>query len=371
MTAKTPSSGKPRIAFLLLLALVISLLFYWVIKGFLLGVFLAAVLAGLLHPLYRRILAWMKGRKGLAAGATVVLSLLLVIIPAIVFLGLVVSEAGQMTEAAKEWLAAHEGSSAGLEEQLQQDPHLKRLLPYQDQILEKANQLAAKAGGWVAQGVGAAVQGTASFFLTLFVMLYAMSYFLTDGRDVLNATLRYTPLTKEDQSRLLGTFVSVTRATLKGKVVIGIVQGGLAALSFWLAGIEGVFFWGTVMAVLSVIPALGTAIIWVPAVAYLAINGQTGAAIGVGLWCALVVGTIDNILNPILIGKDAEMPDLLVLLTTLGGLAVFGVAGMIIGPIIGSLYVAVWELWGGAVDEASEEDGMAAGDGVGATAGAE
>ena len=106
------------------------------------------------------------------------------------------------------------------------------------------------------------------------------------------------------------------------------------------------------MTVLSVIPAVGTALIWVPAVIFLALNGQTGAAVGVGLWCALVVGTIDNILNPILIGKDTEMPDLLVLLTTLGGLAVFGVAGMIIGPIIGSLYVAIWQRWGNAVDEA-------------------
>lgn len=104
-----------------------------------------------------------------------------------------------------------------------------------------------------------------------------------------------------------------------------------------------------------------TTIVWVPAVIYLAINGQTGAAIGVGLWCALVVGTIDNILNPMLIGKDAEMPDLLVLLTTLGGLAVFGVAGMIIGPIIGSLYVAIWRLWGSAVDAAKENELATAG----------
>ena len=235
-------------------------------------------------------------------------------------------------------------------------PHFKALLPYQDQLIEKGNQLAAKAGTWVAQGIAEGVKGTAAFFMTLFVMLSAMSFFLTNGRAVLRATLGYTPLTEEDQTKLLGTFVSVARATLKGKLVIGIFQGGLAALSFWLAGIEGVFFWGAVMTVLSVIPAVGTALVWVPAVIFLALNGQTGAAIGVGLWCALVVGTIDNILNPILIGKDAEMPDLLVLLTTLGGLAVFGVAGMIIGPIIGSLYVAIWQRWGSAVDEARGEN---------------
>ena len=352
MSAESSSLKRPRILFLLGIALVITGLFYWVIKGFLLALFMAAILAGLLHPFYERILKGVKGKQGLAAALTVVLSLLLVIIPAILFLGLVVSEAGQITTSAKEWLATQEESSAELQQQLAEDPHFKALLPYQDQLIEKGNQLAAMAGAWVAEGIAAGVKGTAAFFLTLFVMLYAMSFFLTDGRAVLRATLSYTPLTEEDQTKLLGTFVSVARATLKGKLVIGIIQSGLAALSFWLAGIEGVFFWGAVMTVLSVIPAVGTALVWVPAVIFLAVNGQTGAAVGVGLWCALVVGTIDNILNPILIGKDTAMPDLLVLLTTLGGLAVFGVAGMIIGPIIGSLYVSIWQRWGNAVDEA-------------------
>ncbi len=106
------------------------------------------------------------------------------------------------------------------------------------------------------------------------------------------------------------------------------------------------------MAVLSTIPSIGTALIWVPAVAYLALNGQTGAAAGVAVWCALVVGTADNVLTPKLIGKDTEMPDLLVLLTTLGGLAAFGAAGILIGPVIGALFLATWQLWGGAVDDA-------------------
>jgi len=183
-------------------------------------------------------------------------------------------------------------------------------------------------------------------------MLYATFYFLTDLRAILDAALRYTPLTSDDRSRLLGTFVSVARATLKGKLIIGIVQGGLAGLSFWFAGIESVLFWSAVMAVMSVIPSVGTALVWVPAVAFLALSGQTAAAVGVALWCALVVGTVDNVLTPRLIGKDTEMPDLLVLLTTLGGLASFGATGILIGPIIGALFVAAWQLWGGAFSEA-------------------
>jgi predicted PurR-regulated permease PerM len=110
------------------------------------------------------------------------------------------------------------------------------------------------------------------------------------------------------------------------------------------------------MAVLSAIPSIGTALVWVPAVAFLALKGQVAAAVGVALWCALVVGTVDNVLTPRLIGKDTEMPDLLVLLTTLGGLASFGVAGILVGPIIGALFIATWQLWGGAFNEARRKN---------------
>jgi predicted PurR-regulated permease PerM len=119
------------------------------------------------------------------------------------------------------------------------------------------------------------------------------------------------------------------------------------------------------MAVMSVLPGFGPTVVWVPAVIYLALNGQTGAAVGVGLWCAIVVGTIDNVLRPRLVGKDTEMPDLLVLLTTLGGLALFGISGLIIGPIIGALFTTVWRIWGSAIDEDRNAVAPAAAENIG------
>jgi predicted PurR-regulated permease PerM len=121
-------------------------------------------------------------------------------------------------------------------------------------------------------------------------------------------------------------------------------------MAFWVVGIPGVIFWSAIMAVLSILPGIGAALVWIPAVVYLIIEGQTVHAIGLGLWCAIVVGTIDNLLRPLLIGKDTEMPDLLVMLSTLGGLALFGAAGILVGPIIGALYITVWKLWGSAMD---------------------
>jgi predicted PurR-regulated permease PerM len=143
----------------------------------------------------------------------------------------------------------------------------------------------------------------------------------------------------------------VARATIKGTFVVGLVQGGLAGLGFAVAGIEGSAFWGTIMVVLSIIPGIGTALIWVPAVIYLFVVGKTASAIALAAWCALVVGTVDNFLRPKLVGGDTKMPDLLILLSTFGGLSMFGAVGLVLGPIIASLFIAVWQIYGEAFGE--------------------
>ena len=124
------------------------------------------------------------------------------------------------------------------------------------------------------------------------------------------------------------------------------LQGALAGLGFWAAGIDGAAFWATVMAILSVVPGIGAALIWVPAVIYLFITGQGLAGTLLLAWCAAVVGTVDNILRPVLVGKDAKMPDLLILVGTLGGLFLFGAVGFIVGPIVCGLFLTVWEIYG-------------------------
>lgn len=342
---------NPRVSFLFLLAAGISILFFLVIKGFLTSVFFGAILSGLLYPVYSKFMPLMRGHKGAASGLTVVLTLLLVIIPLLFFLGLVVGEAVDVSTRAREWFADQGELNVLLSRQIDKHQWLAELKPYQDDLIAKAGQITAKAGSMVAQGLANGVKGTASFILSLFIMLYAMFYFLIDGGIALHKAMRYTPLTEDDSRKLLEIFVSVTRATLKGKLIIGVMQAGLAAAAMWMAGINGIFFWFAIMCVLSVIPAVGTTLVWVPAVAYLALTGYPGKATAVGLWCALVVGSIDNILTPMLIGKDTKMPDLLVLLATLGGLMFFGAPGILIGPICGALFLTAWQMWSGAIVE--------------------
>ena len=206
--------------------------------------------------------------------------------------------------------------------------------------------MAKSAGGFLVAGATQLTAGTANFILNLFVMLYAMFYFLRDGRVILEKILYYTPLNHEDEVRVLERLTSVTRATIQGTLVIGIIQGALAGIGFWVAGLDGAAFWGTIMVVLSIVPGIGAAIVWVPAVIYLFVVGQSLTATLLLIWCAAVVGTVDNLLRPALVGKDAKMPDLLILIGTLGGLFLFGPIGFIIGPLICGLFLTVWDIYG-------------------------
>jgi predicted PurR-regulated permease PerM len=180
----------------------------------------------------------------------------------------------------------------------------------------------------------------------LFIFLYATFFFIKDGEQLINLILYYLPLEDEPERKLLDYFTSVSRATLKGTLLIGLIQGTLAALGFWVAGISSVVFWGLVMTVLSIIPVVGSSLVWIPAVIILGVSGKVGAAIALGLYCALLVGTVDNILRPILVGKDTKMHELFILLSTLGGIGLFGIWGVVVGPIIAALFVSIWDLYG-------------------------
>ena len=345
---RDPSRGALRFrqAFLLLLVAGISLLFLVVIRRFLLAVLLAAVFAGLAYPLYRWMVRRVRGRRALASVLTILLLLLLVALPLAGFLTLVASEAVQVSQGAGEWFQEQSGRLDDLRALVERIPFAARLLPESESLAEQFREVAGRTGGALMGTVAAATRGTLSFFLQLFVLLYAMFFFLLDGPALLRRILYYIPLDPAEEEALLERFVSVTRATLKGSLLIGVIQGATAGLAFWVAGVPGPAFWGTVMVVLSVIPALGAALVWVPAVVYLFLVGKVAAGVGLFVWCAVVVSTIDNFLRPRLVGRDARMSDLLILLSTLGGIFVFGAVGFIVGPIIAALFVSIWHIYG-------------------------
>jgi predicted PurR-regulated permease PerM len=333
-------------AFLLLLVTAISIIFLMVIRGFLVAVLLAAIFAGMSYPLYLWLRKKFGGRAGLASIVTILILVLCIGVPLAGLLTLVTTQAIQLSQGAGEWLEMQSGRLDQLREMLNRIPLIARLVPEQIELKGYVNEIASRAGPVLMGTLAAVSRSTLAFTLQLFVCLYAMFFFFVDGPRILRMILYYVPLDASAEEQLLERFVSVTRATLKGSLLIGFIQGGLAGIAFAVAGVPGAAFWGTVMVVLSVLPAVGTALIWIPAVIYLILSGATGPAIGLGLWCALVVGSVDNFLRPQLIGRDARMSDLLILLSTLGGIALFGALGFIIGPIVAALFVTVWHIYG-------------------------
>ncbi|MEO6969946.1 MAG: AI-2E family transporter [Chthoniobacterales bacterium] len=347
-----PSNVNPttfRTAFVLFLVLAISALFLAVTWPFLKPLLLGALLAGLSGPLYRWVTRLLRGRKSFAAVVTLLILFVLVAGPISAFLGVVVKQALSVSNEAIPWVQTHLGSASAFNAHnwlVERFPSLADYVPQQEQITDGAARVAKAIGAFLVAGATQLTAGTATFLLNFFVMLYAMFFFLRDGGIILEKIFYYTPLSHEDEVRVLERLTSVTRATLKGTLVIGIIQGALAGFGFWVAGLDGAAFWGTIMTVLSVVPGIGAALVWVPAVIYLFIIGQTGTAVLLLAWCAALVGTIDNLLRPRLVGKDAKMPDLLILIGTLGGLFLFGPIGFIVGPLVCGLFLTIWDIYG-------------------------
>lgn len=351
MNASHFSGGNFRNAFVLLLVTATSLLALAIAWPFLKPLLLGAMLAGLSYPLYRWLARCFRGRTSLASFTTLLILVVLAVGPLGAFAGLVVSQALEVSEKAIPWVREHFGPSSGFDVQnwlVARFPVLAPYVPTQETIVENVGLAAKSAGGFLVAAASRMTAGTAAFLLNAFVMLYAMFFFLRDGKAILEKVFYYIPLRHEDELQMVDRFTSVTRATVKGTVIIGILQGTLAGLALWMAGIDGAAFWGTIMVILSVIPGVGSALVWIPAVIYLFATDQVLAAILVTAWCAAVVGTIDNVLRPMLVGKDARMPDLLILVGTLGGLFLFGPIGFIAGPLVFGLFLTVWDIYGAA-----------------------
>jgi predicted PurR-regulated permease PerM len=330
---------------LLLLVAFISTLFLSMIHQFLMAIFLAAIISGLSHPIYNRLNKKFRGRSALASIATVLLVVFLIFVPLGGLLGIVTDQAIKVGQAVTPWVERQLAEPDRISNALKALPFIDQIEPYRNEILKKAGDLVSGMSGFIMSKVQDVTRWTVNLVFMFFVMLYCMFFFLIDGTKVLEKILYYLPLQDQDERRMLGKFTSVTRATLKGTFVIGILQGGLAGLAFAVVGIPSAVFWGAIMAVLSVIPSVGSALVWVPAVIALIATGHAAKGIGLAVFCAVVVGSLDNLLRPILVGKDTQMHELFIFFGTLGGIVMFGVVGMVIGPIIAALFVTVWEIY--------------------------
>ncbi len=346
MNSALNSGEQFRKGSVLVMTIAYAVAFLAMISGFFQALMLAAVFSGLVYPLYLWIQKKLGNRDTLASLLTIAVTLNVIVVPMISLLGLIAEQAVNVSGDVTPWIERQLNSPVKQVNAFPDwIPFADRLEPYQDKISAKIAEFAGTAGGYLAESLAKLSQGTVSFFLQLFIMLYAMFFFLTDGPALLNKILSYAPLSQDDKNKLLTVGLSVSRATVKGTLIIGVIQGILGGLGFAVAGIEAAVFWGAIMTVLSVLPGIGVTLIWGPAVIYLLMSGQVLAGLGLLAWSAGVVGSIDNILRPILVGRDTKMPDLLILLSTLGGLGLFGASGLVLGPILAALFLTVLAIY--------------------------
>ncbi|ACE84403.1 AI-2E family transporter [Cellvibrio japonicus] len=330
----------------LLFLLAVSIAFILVLRPFFGTIFWACAITIIFYPLHLRLVELTRGRTNTSALLTLVACILIVVLPAIFLISSVVREGAVFYGK----LQSGEINPAQYIEQLRTAfPAVQQALEHLeidiDNLKKNALDLGMSSGKLIAQHLLNAGQNTFILLLNICLMLYLTFFLLRDGPQLLELLIRALPLGDARERLLFAKFGEVTRATIKGNLVIAVIQGSLGGLIFWVLGIPGALLWGVVMAILSLIPAVGPALIWLPVAIYLFATGDfTKGAILVAFGGG-VIGLIDNILRPILVGRDTKLPDYIVLLSTLGGLGLFGVNGFIIGPLVAALFMAFWGIF--------------------------
>ena len=340
--------------FLALLVLV-SLAFFWVLWPFYGALFWGAILALMFTPLFLRLLKKMPQKPTVAALVTVSVILVLVILPVAFITALLAQEAAGVVERVQ-------SGELSLSRYFQQIYHAlpawitglldRSGLSTVGLIQERLSASLTQGSQFIAAQALSIGQNAFDFLVSFFIMLYLLFFFLRDGAALSRRIRDAIPLEPEIKRSLFSKFTTVIRATVKGNIVVAVLQGALGGLIFWFLGIHAPVLWGALMAFLSLLPAVGAALVWLPVAIYFLATGalwQGAVLIAFGVF---VIGLVDNILRPVLVGKDTKMPDYVVLVSTIGGMALFGLNGFVIGPVIAAMFMAAWDLFVRARQEA-------------------
>lgn len=345
------SSGIYYRSFITLL-IIVSVAFGWLLLPYYSALFWGFVFAISFTPLHRRILAIMPRHPNTAALSTLALCLLVVIFPLIALTSALIREGAMIyrrIESGQLNLGLYyERIINALPESLHR---LVEELGIADifSIQEKLSAGALEGSKFLAGQAVNIGQNTAGFLVSMAIMLYLLFFLLRDGAALAKTINLVIPLGDDHKHLLIQKFITVVRATVKGNLVVAATQGALGGFIFWVLGIEGALLWGVIMAFLSLLPAVGSALIWAPVAVYFMVTGNYWDGSVLILFGVLVIGLVDNVLRPLLVGKDTKMPDYVILISTIGGLATFGLNGFVIGPLLAALFMAVWSLFPAAI----------------------
>ena len=340
---------NPELEFksLLVLVLAATLLFALIIWPFFGAVCWAVFIAIVFSPLHQRFLRGSRGKPNIAALASLTVILLIVILPMAMLAGSITQEASVLVQKLR---SGEIQIATFFQRVIEALPEWARSALQRfgmndlSMLQQKFLATLSNSGQIVTSRVLGIGQVTLDFLVAFFVMLYMLFFLFRDGEKLSRGIARSIPLHPRHTDRLLRQFATVVRATVKGNIVVALVQGTLGGLAFWVLGVPGAVLWGAVMALLSLLPAVGAVLVWAPVAAYFFFSGEAVKGIGLTIWGAVVIGLVDNLLRPILVGKDTRMPDYLVLVATLGGIVVFGLNGFVIGPVIAAVFLVSWDM---------------------------
>ncbi len=331
---------KSQNAYYLLLA-VITILFVSIIFNFAAPILWSIVVSIIFYPIYGKLLL-MTNKKSLSSMLSLILISLLVIMPAIAILGLIGNELINFINSSDNYTFEHYAKL------IPNESFINQLIGWSGlnitELTERADDFLISASKILYESVSTISANVINFFVSLFIFVYLTFFFLKDGEKILQHCMDAFPMKNEDENFLLNEFQKTTIATIKGTVIVALAQGFLGYLTLLLIGINGALIWGAVMALLSIIPAVGTILVWLPISFILFLNGEVMDASLLIFSGVFIIGMIDNLLRPMLISKETKMPDYLILLTTIGGISIFGITGFIVGPIIASLFISIWSL---------------------------
>jgi len=332
----------------LALLLVVSLAFGWILLPFYGAVFWAVILAIIFAPIQRRLQLRLGPRRNLAALATLLTCLLVAVLPVILITGVLVQEGSTLYTQIESGEIDIDNTVSSAMELLPASWQVRMQrfgLGDLAQIQERLASSALEGSQFLATQAFSVGQGTFQFVLSFFLMLYLLFFLLRDGRELVARIRRAVPLSDTQKRRLFSKFTRVVRATVKGNIVVAATQGALGGIIFAILGIPSAVLCGVLMAFLSLLPAVGAGLIWTPVAVYFLLKGMIAQGVILILYGVLVIGLVDNILRPILVGKDTKMPDYVVLISTVGGLSLFGLNGFVIGPLIAALFISAWGLF--------------------------
>lgn len=346
--------GSLETATFALLLIAVSLAFGLVVSDYFYAIFWAVILALIFYPLHRWFLRLFNNRQNLASFASLSVCILLAIIPVIVVVTSLVKESIHLMEVLKDpmtgkinltpyvdqmWAAIPEGVKEQIDSYLG-DGDKSSLASIRETVEQGVTKLASITGKLVVSWG----QNTFSWLVAFVVMLYMLFFLFRDGEVLAYRLSGYIPLSTEHKRTLFEKFATVVKATVKGNVLVAVAQGALGGLAFYYFNIQGALLWAVLMSFLSLLPAVGASLVWGPVAIYFLVTGRTWEGVSLIVYGAVVIGMVDNVLRPILVGKDTKLPDYVVLITTLGGMSLVGITGFVIGPLVAALFMAVWGL---------------------------